>query len=366
MADPEEIIEVIVLEQRYAVSDLRPTASKARRSPVWNHFRFLPSDETMIVCIHCWPSGVAMLEEKKIITRAFSSGTESLQRHLRAKHGVDIFLNLVGNPNKQRRMNDFLNCSKEEKKEYDFQVFQWLAHSQLPFSMVNNPTFKNLCQKLRPGYLCPSVETLKKILTTNLENVNSNLQAYLKLKMVSGALSADGWTSGGGHSYFGILLHFICEEGRNRTILLDASPKSDQTSEALAERVRTVLTAWGLGDEATKEWCNRKIQYFTSDTTNAMPKMVKLLGFHWIPCVAHVLNLVVKDALKSDAAIIHLLERCRKICTFFSKSAKKSVALKTAQVSASLKPAKILIDVKTRWNSTLRMIECIVKNKVHI
>jgi hypothetical protein len=72
MADPEEIIEVIVLEQRYAVSDLRPTASKARRSPVWNHFRFLPSDETMIVCIHCWPSGVAMLEEKKIITRAFS------------------------------------------------------------------------------------------------------------------------------------------------------------------------------------------------------------------------------------------------------------------------------------------------------
>jgi len=84
----------------------------------------------------------------------------------------------------------------------------------------------------------------------------------------------------------------------------------------------------------------RFIKTFVTDTTAVMPAMVALLGFTWIPCSAHVLNLVVKYALD-----------------YFKKSNNASFALVNAQIHYGLDQHKLLHDEPTRWNSTLTMLE---------
>ena len=107
----------------------------------------------------------------------------------------------------------------------------------------------------------------------------------------------------------------------------------------------------------------RKIQFFTTNTMNTMPKMVELLKMYWVLCIAHVFNLVVKDALDVED-VKALWKKVRKICTFYSKSSKNAEDLIHFQQQNDLKVLKVLIDIKTRWNSTLRMVDSIVKNKV--
>lgn len=71
----------------------------------------------------------------------------------------------------------------------------------------------------------------------------------------------------------------------------------DQTASSLAREVRRVLEEWNFGDCLVNPLSSR-IQFFTTDTTNVMPAMVRELGFRWIPCYAHTLNLIVKDVIK--------------------------------------------------------------------
>jgi hypothetical protein len=330
-----------------------------RRSAVWAYFRKHPDDSTLVVCIPCWPSGVVSLPVAALPTRKKGTGTESLQRHLKGSHGISVLLGSEERPSKQRKMNLYL-CSKEEKKKYDEKLCVWLTMSLQPFSIVNSHYFKDLMENLRPGYSIASVETLKKILICNLTEVNLHLKEYLKKNLVGGALSADSWTSNSKQSFFGILLHFIDEKGIPRVILL---PKVDQSAEGLAERVKSVLKEWDL-DETHLPIERRKIQWFTTDTTPTMPKMAKLLGYIWIPCIAHVLNLVIGDALKSNEEVAQVLKKCRKICTLFEKSPKKLAALHIAQISEGLAKNCLQQAVKTRWNSILNMLESLKKNKV--
>jgi hypothetical protein len=343
--------------------DLLAITGTRKRSPVWEYFAVNPLAPDTIICLSCWPETALELPIRNIDLRAANTSTESLHRHLKKKHDVTILLNVVMNPTKQRKIDQY-SCSFAEKKRFDFSLFLWLTKAHLPYSYVNNPDLKKMMTSLHPGYLLPSVETMKKILFQQVASINESLKTYLNKSMVSGSLSADGWTSMSGDSYFGLLLHFLDSNGIAHSVLLDCLPKESQTSENLAERVREVLKAWGFGDEFQTRIDLRRIQYFTTDTTASMPKMVNLLGMRWIPCIAHVLNLVVHDALKAGLVISDILKVCRKMCTYFSKSPKKKMALRNVQIANGFPVTNILLDVPTRWNSTLRMLESILKNKV--
>jgi hypothetical protein len=215
-------------------SSLEPFGEE-KTSPVWEYFCKHPFQQR-VVCLPCWPEQVLELQIKDVPIKSARSSTESLARHLRVLHNIHISLGQA-TPVTQQRTIDSYTCSRDEKESADHSLFLWLSKSHLPYSYVNNHDLKSFCQTLHPGYKLGAVETMKGILDTEVEKVNNYLKVYLKSKLVGGALSADGWTSLTGDSYFGILLHFIDEDAVPRTILLDAMPKSQQTSEKLAERV---------------------------------------------------------------------------------------------------------------------------------
>lgn len=76
-----------------------------------------------------------------------------------------------------------------------------------------------------------------------------------------------------------------------------------------------VLERWGLHKENPED---RFIFHVVSDTTAVNPSFVKQMGYNWIPCAAHILHLVVQDAL---TRVLPLLQRHRNIvCCFVISS----------------------------------------------
>lgn len=73
-------------------------------------------------------------------------------------------------------------------------------------------------------------------------------------------------------------------------------------------------------------------------------------------CVAHTLNLCVKDALEEDASIVQLLKKCKALVSFFKHSVFASEKLRKMQQQMGLPELKVKQDVSTRWNSSLIMM----------
>uniref|UniRef100_A0A183C422 Zinc finger BED domain-containing protein 5 n=1 Tax=Globodera pallida TaxID=36090 RepID=A0A183C422_GLOPA len=78
-------------------------------------------------------------------------------------------------------------------------------------------------------------------------------------------------------------------------------------------------------------------------------------------CAAHDLNLCVKYCFgKEKDDLLMIFEKCRKIVSTMKHSSKLTDDFKDIQVELGLPKEKLLQDVSTRWNSTLRMLERMV------
>ncbi|XP_073519660.1 zinc finger BED domain-containing protein 4-like [Phyllobates terribilis] len=82
-----------------------------------------------------------------------------------------------------------------------------------------------------------------------------------------------------------------------------------------------------------------------------------------VPCLAHVLNFVVLQFLKSYPELPDLLVKVRLLSAHFQKSATASAALAVLQQRLPLPAHRLVCDVPTRWNSTLHMLQRICEQK---
>ena len=229
--------------------------------------------------------------------------------------------------------------------------------------MVDREEFKTFVNTLCPGYRAAARDTLKLRLGAKVCMHREILKKYLSESLVAGSLSADGW-SREGTSLFGVILHFIDKRGHSLELLLGAVPKEgSQNAKALAKAVEDILESWGLLEEIKKPENERKIDMFTTDTTAVMPKMVEELGLKWVPCFAHVLNLIVQDGLRVTERVMRCLKKCRKMCTAISKSNLTRDNIVNARNVHNIHGPMPKGDVKTRWNSTERMVSTIFENK---
>jgi len=73
------------------------------------------------------------------------------------------------------------------------------------------------------------------------------------------------------------------------------------------------------------------------------------------PCAAHTIQLSVHAALK-DRCIMGTIATVRETCKYYRKSPTASSYLANAQARVAKKALQLLLDVKTRWESTLCML----------
>lgn len=132
------------------------------------------------------------------------------------------------------------------------------------------------------------------------------------------------------------------------------------------------LNSWGVLNKVTA---------IVSDSGANIKSAIRLMNIQHIPCTAYKLNLVVQQALYlteddsvgevSNDTFLHdsekiklILKKCRGIVGFFKRSEVGNRILGEKQKQLGFTQIlKLKQDVRTRWNSTLIMLERLVKLK---
>ncbi|XP_056410470.1 uncharacterized protein LOC130345549 [Hyla sarda] len=140
-----------------------------------------------------------------------------------------------------------------------------------------------------------------------------------------------------------------------------------------AQRCHTVLHMVCLGErsdtgeELLKFICQeigvwltpQKLEMGTmvTDNGNNIVSALQQGSVKHVPCMAHVLNLVVKHFLKSSPHLQDILTMARKLCMHFSHSYTAKHTLLELQRQKDIPQHSLICDVATCWNSTLHMLD---------
>jgi len=99
-----------------------------------------------------------------------------------------------------------------------------------------------------------------------------------------------------------------------------------------------------------------------------MVKAAEIAGIDRVACFAHILHNSVKKALANSDDLNGLVKKCHGLAKFFHQSSKMAAALVTQQeqLDASIEAVVIIMDVVTRWNSTLHMTRRLCRVRIAI
>ena len=188
---------------------------------------------------------------------------------------------------------------------------------------------------------------------------NQRREIINKLRQVKGqfSLTSDIWTSINQEAFLGLTVHYIDSDWNLRSFLLDIIPFAiKHTGLNIAREIIRVLEEFNI---------STKIIALTTDNDSAMiacgkeiadtlDNEISSMTFSHYHCVAHVLNLGVKNGLKTvDNSIL----KARKIAITIKKLTRLCDSLRTFCTLKNIKYLKPILDVETRWNSTYYMLK---------
>ncbi|CAM4510891.1 unnamed protein product [Leuciscus chuanchicus] len=134
--------------------------------------------------------------------------------------------------------------------------------------------------------------------------------------------------------------------------LLDCFEFTDRhTAENLAEELVRVAKEWQVED---------KVVCCVSDNAANITKAIKILKWTHHPCLAHTLNLMIRDALK---VVKPTVDKVKAVVEFFHKSTVATQRLKSTQCQMGMPELRPKQECATRWNSTFYMLKRILETK---
>ncbi|XP_011884114.1 PREDICTED: zinc finger BED domain-containing protein 1-like [Vollenhovia emeryi] len=349
-----------------------------RKSAAWNHFTKVCA--TKVRCKYC------AMELK------YCGNTTNLWTHVSGRHNikrlndcVDLTTEIDENSNmpvieaKSSKESDIPSkqsklCTIEDSfqkitaykgggiraAELNSALMFMIAHDHLPLLTPDRTGFKYFIKRALPLYKPPCRKTVTKmmrdkydVLTVKIRNIIKELESY--------CLTADIWTNiQTTTSYLGLTLHYY-KNGKNMqsvTIGVQALNES-HTAAYISTIIFEICCQWGIEID--------KISVIVTDNGENMVKAAKdTFGkAKHLPCFAHTINLLAYDVLgthKVNGTIVDnvegistLLNKVRKIITFFKKSVNASDSLRKLQYQRGKSEGtalRLIQDVSTRWNST--------------
>lgn len=226
-------------------------------------------------------------------------------------------------------------------------LLYFICVDKRPFDIVKGRGFKRLMHQACPSFKLPNVDTLKSHLDSFYQVMLNKLQSTFE-NVSHVALTCDIWTEMmTTTSYLGVTAHYI------------------QNSKVVSRCIATIA----LHERHTADYINTKLTEICTDLHIALPKITAVVtdnGANMVagitkflnrskhlPCFAHTINLIAESAM-SVHAFNDLCCKVREIVKFFKTSVIRSDELRKRQNQT---PLKLILDVKTRWNSVYYMLE---------
>lgn len=128
--------------------------------------------------------------------------------------------------------------------------------------------------------------------------------------------------------------------------MLTRTVHESHTGENIARQFSNAVEEWGIRDPfAVSDHAANMVNAFTSH-----------LDWPHMGCLGHCLNLIVKKGLRLPN-VSKLVSKVRRLFAHFRRSHISAQQLREKQIQLTIPTHKLLIDVETRWNSTLIMLE---------
>jgi len=250
-------------------------------------------------------------------------------------------------------------CSVNRAHKLNDLVARMIVEDLRPINTVEGRGFRQLMEFCEPGYVMPG----RTFFTSRLEQMFVDVKNSLKKQLALAsfvALTADIWTSSKNDSYLSVTSHFVDNEWALNHRVLTLLPVNDRhTGENIA--------AWLL--ETTEEFGvlpSKVVAMVHDNGSNIVAAAEKIAAQHHlvsVRCAAHTLQLVVNAALKCDSTITDSLAAARHVVEYFKRSALATSLLHEKQQQMSVSEHQLVIEVPTRWNSTLHMIDRLIEQR---
>ncbi|XP_054269360.1 zinc finger BED domain-containing protein 4-like [Macrosteles quadrilineatus] len=186
------------------------------------------------------------------------------------------------------------------------------------------------------------------------EETMKKVQAEM-MEVESVAITTDMWTNVAQVDFMAITAHFFSNNARfHRCLEVVPFPEVSHTGTNLLTFLIKVLDQWSI---------KQKVVAVVRDNGPDITCALNLSEFTAIPCVAHTLQLVIKDGFFNNARISNVVTKCKKIVGSFKHSAKNTKLLKSYQAQLGVPSHKLIQDEPTRWNSTFYMLKRLHEQK---
>lgn len=191
-----------------------------------------------------------------------------------------------------------------------------------------------------------------------LPNLYEKVRAELKEKIKTApavCLTTDCWTSNTTTSYMSVTCHYIQEDWKLHSNLLDCFAVTQQhTADNLAQELSSVAQEWGI---------EGKIVACVTDNASNIVKAVKdELKWNHVRCFAHILNLIVRNAIQLPS-VQSIIQKVKNITEYVRRSTVASAKLCEVQQQMKQDLLRPKQDVVTRWNSTFYMLQRFIQIK---
>ena len=269
-------------------------------------------------------------------------------------------------------------------------LLRWIVDDSQAFEVVSGESFIGFCHSLRPEYCVPSRKVIRDRVIKRWNEEKAYISQLL-LNEVRGrrvGLTTDMWTSTAGKGYMVVTLHFLDDEWRMRSLVIGFLrvyfPHTGiRLANHLIQAVKLMnpgllVSVWAVtSDNASNNksmithlntHLQREVDVHaqrTSELTGANDQEIpSARRVFQIPCIAHTLNLAVKQGFKAVPAIESVIGRLRDIFRKIKDSTKLSEKCEECCTSKNLTYERPPLDVETRWNSTYSMIQYALKYKI--
>ncbi|KAL0340775.1 UNVERIFIED_CONTAM: putative AC transposase [Sesamum radiatum] len=233
---------------------------------------------------------------------------------------------------------------------------------ELPFKFVENEGFRQFVSVACPEFIIPSRTAIIGDCYRLYFDEKNKLKTYFKITGQRISLTVDTWTSSQRLTYMCLTAHYIDTDWKMQKVILNFIPRPTHKGDDVGLLIEKCLLDWGID----------RIFTITVDNTSSNDTIVAYLRrkfvnqgtavlggkFLHMRCVAHIVNLIVKDGLKE---LNESIERVRTVVRYVLQSLAKLKKFNNFVVEEKVESKRSLcLDVPTRWDSIYTMLETAV------